>query len=149
MKCIHSIRGILEEKGSQVLTVSPDTRVFDALGLMAEHDIGAVVVMEDGQPVGMFSERDYARKVILQGKSSRGIAVREVMQTPVLSVHPGQTIDECMSIMTYSRVRHLPVIDGERMVGLVSIGDMVKWLISAQDDTIHQLENYIEGKYPA
>jgi CBS domain-containing protein len=149
MKHPHSIRGILAEKGTQVLTVSPETRVFDALALMAEQDVGALVVVADGKPVGMFSERDYARKVILQGKSSKQIEVREIMSTPPQCITPKHTVDECMSIMTHRRVRHLPVLEDDRMVGIVSIGDMVKWIISAQEDTIEQLENYITGKYPA
>ena len=149
MKYSHSIRGVLAEKGTQVLTVSPQTRVYDALALMAEHDVGALVVVADGKPVGMFSERDYARKVILQGKSSKQIEVREIMSILPQGVTPMHTVDECMSIMTHRRVRHLPVLEDDRMVGIVSIGDMVKWIISAQEDTIGQLENYITGKYPA
>jgi len=149
MKYSHSIRGVLAEKGTQVLTVSPETRVYDALALMAERDVGALVVVADGKPVGMFSERDYARKVILQGKSSKQIEVREIMSIPPLCVTPKHTVDECMSIMTHRRIRHLPVVEDDRMVGIVSIGDMVKWIVSAQVDTIEQLENYITGKYPA
>jgi CBS domain-containing protein len=149
MRCFHSIRGILAQKGTQVLTVSPESRVYEALALMAERDVGGLVVVEDGKPVGMFTERDYSRRVILQGKSSKLITVREIMTTPVQCITPRHTVDDCMSIMTYSRVRYLPVLEGGRMVGIVSIGDMVKWIISAQDDTIHQLENYITGQYPA
>lgn len=149
MKYSHSIRGVLAEKGTQVLTVSPETRVYDALAMMAERDVGALVVVANGKPVGVFSERDYARKVILQGKSSKQIEVREIMSSPPECVTPEHSVDQCMSIMTNRRVRHLPVLEDGRMVGIVSIGDMVKWIISDQVDTIEQLENYITGKYPA
>jgi CBS domain-containing protein len=149
MKYSHSIQGVLAAKGTRVLTVAPETRVYNALALMAEQDVGALVVVTDGKPVGMFSERDYARKVILQGKSSKQIEVREIMSVPPRCVTPKNTVDECMSIMTHRRVRHLPVLEGDRMVGIISIGDMVKWIISAHEDTIEQLENYITGKYPA
>jgi len=149
MKYSHSIQGVLAEKGTQVLMVSPETRVYDALALMAEQDVGALVVVADGKPVGMFSERDYARKVILQGKSSKQIEVREIMSVSPPCVTPKHSVDDCMSIMTNLRVRHLPVLENGRMVGLVSIGDMVKWIISSREDTIEQLENYITGKYPA
>jgi CBS domain-containing protein len=149
MKFPHSIAGILAEKGPQVHTVTPETRVFDALLRLAEHDVGALVVVEGHHPIGIFSERDYARKVILHGKASRQIEVREVMTSPIQCVTPRQTVEECLGMMTYRRVRHLPVLDDGRLAGLVSIGDLVKWIISAQEDAIHQLENYISGKYPA
>jgi CBS domain-containing protein len=149
MKYSHSVRGVLAGKGTRVLTVSPESSVYDALALMAEHDVGALVVVADGKPVGIFSERDYARKVILQGKASKQLQVREIMTSPPQCVTPKHTVDECMSIMTRRRVRHLPVLEDDRMVGIVSIGDMVKWIISDQEDTIGQLENYITGKYPA
>jgi CBS domain-containing protein len=146
MKFPHTIRGVLKEKGNQVWTISPTTRVYDALALMAEKNIGALVVVEDGRPLGVFSERDYARKVILHGKSSKQLEVREIMTSPARCVGPQDTIDECMSTMTYSRVRHLPVLEDDRLVGIVSLGDMVRWIISLQEDTIHQLEDYIRGK---
>lgn len=150
MKFPSSIAGILSDKGTEVLTVSPQARVFDALLSLAEHDVGALVVVDaDGRPVGIFSERDYARKVILHGKASRQIEVREVMTSPIQCVTPKQTVEECMRIMTLRRVRHLPVLEDGRLVGIVSIGDMVKAIISTQEDTIHQLEDYIAGKYPA
>jgi CBS domain-containing protein len=149
MKLADTVNSILGSKGRQVWSVSPDTSVFDALAIMADHEIGALLVISDNQPVGIFSERDYARKVILQGKSSKMLQVREIMAGPVISVAPHNTVDDCMNVMTASRIRHLPVVDKDRVVGIVSIGDLVKWIISAQDDTIHQLENYITGKYPA
>jgi len=150
MKLPTSVAGILALKGTQVLTVTPQTRVFDALVLMAEHDVGALVVVDpDGKPVGVFSERDYARKVILHGKASKQIEVREVMTSPVHCVTPAQSVEECMGTMTFRRVRHLPVLENGRLAGIVSIGDMVKAIISSQEDAIHQLENYIAGKYPA
>ena len=141
----HTIKGILAEKGRQVWSVSPETRVYDALALMAEKDVGALVVVADGKPVGVFSERDYARKVILHGKSSKELHVREIMSSPVLSVTPQQTVDECMTLMTRSHVRHLPVLEDGQVIGIVTIGDMVKWIITAQKDAINQLENYIRG----
>jgi len=149
MKLADTVQSILRSKGGQVWSVSPDTSVFDALAKMADHEIGALLVISDSRPAGIFSERDYARKVILQGKSSKLLQVREIMASPVISVAPHNTVDDCMNLMTANRIRHLPVVDKDRVVGIVSIGDLVKWIISAQDDTIHQLENYITGKYPA
>ena len=149
MKLADTVNSILGSKGQQVWSVSPDTSVFDALAMMADHEIGALLVISDNRPVGIFSERDYARKVILQGKSSKLLEVREIMASPVISVAPHNTVDDCMNVMTASRIRHLPVVDQDRVVGIISIGDLVKWIISAQDDAIHQLENYITGKYPA
>ncbi len=149
MKFADTVNAILRSKGNQVWSVSPEASVYDALAVMAEHEIGALLVISDNQPVGIFSERDYARKVILQGKSSRFLQVREIMTSPVISVAPQHTVDHCMSLMTASRIRHLPVVDKDRLAGVVSIGDLVKWIITAQDETIHQLENYIAGKYPA
>lgn len=150
MKLFTTIAGILSAKGSDVLTVAPQTRVFDALVRMAEHDVGALLVVDpDGRPLGLFSERDYARKVILHGKASKQIEVREVMTSPVQCVTPAQTVEECMGMMTFRRLRHLPVLENGRLAGIVSIGDLVKAVISSQEEAIHQLENYIEGKYPA
>jgi len=149
MMTSHAISAVLAEKGSDVLTVSPQTRVFDALVIMAQADVGALVVVEDGRPVGMFSERDYARKVILHGKASKQIEIREVMTQPIRTISPRDTVEDCMALMTVRRIRHLPVLENDRLIGIVSIGDMVKWTLSAQEDTIHELENYISGKYPA
>lgn len=137
---------LLRAKGNEVLTVSPDAPVFAALGLMAERNVGALLVVEGGRLVGIFSERDYARKVILKGKSSKETLVREVMSANVLYVRPRHTIEECMALMTEKRVRHLPVLEGERLAGVISIGDIVKEIIAEQGFMIEQLQNYITGR---
>lgn len=136
---------ILLSKSSDVWSIEPDASVFQALERMAEKDIGALPVIEAGRIVGIFSERDYARNVVLKGRSSRETPVRELMRSPVLYVRPEQTIDDCMALMTRKRVRHLPVLKGEELIGIVTIGDVVKQIISEQDHTIEQLENYIRG----
>lgn len=136
---------ILQGKGNQLWSVSPDTLVYDALKLMAEKNLGAVLVVEQGKLVGIFSERDYARKVILMGKSSKEIPVKEIMTEEVLFVRPNHSIEECMALMTNKRIRHLPVLEGDQLVGVISIGDIVKAIISEQEYTIKQLENYITG----
>jgi CBS domain-containing protein len=136
---------ILKEKGNQIWSVSPDTTVFDALNLMAEKNLGAVLVIEGGKIAGIFSERDYARKVILKGKSSKETPVKEIMTEDVLFVRPNHSIEECMALMTDKHIRHLPVLDGEQLVGVISIGDVVKAVISDQEYTIKQLENYVTG----
>jgi CBS domain-containing protein len=115
---------------------------------MSQKSIGAILVMTSGRLVGFLSERDYARKVILKGKSSRDTQIREIMSVPVITVTPGDTVDECMRIMTGNRIRHLPVMEGDRVIGIVSIGDLVKWIVSAQEEMIHHLHNYISGGYP-
>ena len=140
-----NVRHILQEKGGQLWSVSPETIVFDALQLMAEKNCGALVVMEGDRLVGIFSERDYARKIILKGRKSRETAVSEIMSAEVTSVHPSQSVDECMSLMTEKRIRHLPVLDQDKLLGVISIGDVVKAVISEREFTIKQLENYITG----
>jgi CBS domain-containing protein len=142
---MRTIRQVLEEKGSEVITIEPDASVYRAIEIMAENGIGALVVMEGDRPVGLISERDYARKVILKGRSSRDTETRKVMATHVYCVRPDQTVEECMALMTDKRVRHLPVIEDDRMVGIVSIGDLVKSIITDQQFIIEQLEHYIIG----
>lgn len=144
---MKTIRQLLEgkAKGREVFSVAPDALVFGALKLMAEKDVGALVVIEGGRLAGIISERDYARKVILHGKSSHDIRVREIMTGKVFTVHPGQTVADCMALMTDKRIRHLPVTEGERLIGLLSIGDLVKEVIADQEQTIKQLESYIHS----
>ncbi len=136
---------VLDRKGHEVLTVDPDATVLDAIGKMSEHDVGAVVVLEDGRPAGIFTERHYARNVFLKGRSSPKTAIRDVMERSVICVRPDSTVDEAMAIMTDRRVRHLPVLERDRMVGIVSIGDLVKSKIADQKFTIDQLIHYIHG----
>ncbi|HEY7760727.1 MAG TPA: CBS domain-containing protein [Burkholderiales bacterium] len=140
---MKTVRQIIEAKAHKVLSVSPDATVYDALMLMAERDVGALVVMDGEHLVGIFSERDYARKVILFGKASKDTTVREIMTDKVLCVRPEQTMDQCMALMTDKRVRHLPVLDHKHVIGVISIGDVVKEVISEQQFLIEQLEQYI------
>jgi CBS domain-containing protein len=141
---MKTLKQLLEERPRAPLAVSPDDSVFSALELMAKHDIGAVLAMHDGQLAGIFSERDYARKVILLGKSSKETLVREIMTEKVLYALPGQTTDQAMALMTEKHIRHLPVLDAnKKLVGMVSIGDLVKETISQQAFLIQQLEQYI------
>lgn len=138
-QCLHI-------KGHAVWSVGSDKSVYEALQIMAEKDIGALLVVDEGKLVGIFSERDYARKVILYGKSSKETLVGEIMTPRVYYVHPEQSLEDCMALMTEKHVRHLPVLDGERLVGVISIGDVVKAIISEQKFVIEQLENYITGE---
>jgi CBS domain-containing protein len=142
MKTVHQL---LESKGRAIVSVSPDAKVIDALRVMADREIGAVLVVDEERLVGIMSERDYARKVVLKGKSSQETHVREIMTERVIYVRPQQTVPECMAVMTNKRVRHLPVLDGDRLVGVLSLGDLVKETISEQEFIIQQLENYIHG----
>src|SRR5690606_19350931 len=136
---------LLDAKGSNVYSVSPDASVLDAIGLMAERHIGAVVVMKGPRLAGILSERDYARKVVLKGRSSTSTAVHEIMSTPVITVSPAQTVDDAMRLMTTHRIRHLPVVRDGAVAGIVSIGDLVKSVIEEQRHTIEDLKNYIQG----
>jgi CBS domain-containing protein len=140
---MKTLKQLLEAKGGNVYSIMPDARVFDALKLMADKSVGALIVMEGGRLAGIISERDYARKVILHGKSSHDLQVRDIMTSKVISVHPGQTVEECMALMTEKRIRHLPVTEGELLIGVLSIGDLVKEVIAEQRQTIEQLESYI------
>lgn len=140
-----TVRSVLQSKGSDIWSTTPDTLVFDALKVMAEKNVGALLVMESNQLIGIFSERDYARKVALKGESSHNIAIRNVMTSGLISVTPDQSIEDCMALMTGKHIRHLPVLENSKLVGLISIGDIVKAIISQHEDTIKQLENYITG----
>ena len=142
---MKTLRQLLQAKGGVVHSIAPDARVIDALKLMADKDIGALVVIDGGRLAGILSERDYARKVILKGKSSHDIPVREIMTEKVVTVNPDETVEACMGLMTSKRVRHLPVSEGDRLIGLLSIGDLVKEVIAAQEQTIKELESYIHG----
>lgn len=146
---VENVHLILKNKGSQIWSLAPDATVYEAISTMAEKNVGALLVVSEGKLVGIISERDYARKVILKDKSSRKTLVGDIMTSPVITVTPGHTLDECMQIMTDNRIRHLPVLEGEKLVGAISIGDLVKAIISTQAETIQQLDNYITGKYPA
>jgi CBS domain-containing protein len=148
MNLIDSVRFVLKQKGQSVWAVSPDACVYDAIEIMAEKHVGALMVVSEEKLVGVVSERDYARKVILQGKSSKETQVKEIMTSPAISVTPDQTVEESMRIMTDKHLRHLPVVEGGIILGVVSIGDLVKWMLSAQQQTISQLHNYINSQYP-
>jgi CBS domain-containing protein len=148
MDLVDTVRLVLKRKGQDVWHISPDACVYDAIEIMANKYVGALLVVSEGNLIGVISERDYARKVILQGKLSTQTQVREIMTSPAISVTPEQTVQDCMRIMTDKHIRHLPVIEDGKILGVVSIGDLVKWMISAQQQTISQLHDYISSKYP-
>ena len=147
MNSIGKIHEILNHKGATVWSIAPDALVFDAIQMMADKNVGALLVTDHGKLVGIISERDYTRKVALKGKSSKQTRVKEILSNQIVQVTPAHTVEECLRLMTDHRIRHLPVIEGDKIKGVISIGDLVNWIISAQTSTIHQLETYITG-YP-
>jgi len=146
MKVLDTVELIIREKQGEMWSISPDATVYEALEIMSDKEVGALLVLERGHVVGILSERDYARKIILKNRSSRDTKVREIMNAPAVTVSPACTVDEAMQLMTDRRIRHLPVVDSVgRLLGIISIGDLVKWTITSHEKTIEQLQNYITG----
>ncbi len=142
---MKTIKDLLGNKGQEIWSVGPDATVYQAIELMADKGVGALMVMDEERPAGIISERDYARKVILQGRSSKDTSVREIMTSRLIHTSPDRSVEECMTLMTTNKIRHLPVMEADQLVGIVSIGDLVKATISDQQSTIEQLERYISG----
>ena|SRR5579862_748950 len=149
MDITDPVSKILNEKGSQVWSIPPDALVYDAIATLSERNIGALPVTDGGKLVGVISERDYTRKVVLKGRSSKTTTVREVMSPDPVYATPTDSVEDCMRVMTEERVRHLPVVEDGKMIGIISIGDLVNWIILAQGAHIEQLQRYITGEYPA
>ena len=149
MKTTDTVEQVLKQKAvNKVLSVDPEQTVWDALQMMSDNDVGALLVCSKKKLDGIFSERDYARKCVLLGHHSKETKVSEIMTSPVTTVTPQNTVDDCMTLMTQRHIRHLPVMDGDKVIGIVSVGDMVKWVISGQEQVIEQLQSYIAGSYP-
>lgn len=144
---MKNVRDVLREKGSAVYSIGPDDTVYDALKLMAERNVGALAVFEGDRIVGIISERDYARKIVLQHKLSKDTQVREIMTVEVITVTPSVDLEECMEIFTEKRLRHLPVVENDRVIGIISMGDVVKGIIGHKEDLIEHLEGYIKGHH--
>ena len=146
---METVRSMLRHKGSDIFWVTPEATVYEAVAMMADKSVGALLVLSGGKLAGIVSERDYARKVILKGKHSHEMQVKEIMTSPVFTVSPGHSVEDCMRVITAHRIRHLPVMEEDALVGIISIGDLVRSIISAQAHAIDQLSGYIEGRYPA
>jgi CBS domain-containing protein len=149
MEIVGNVEEILKRKGNAVYSVAPTATVFDAIKRLAEVNIGALLVMEEGKLLGVFSERDYTRKVALQGRDSRVTPVKDIITNRLFTVSPSTTVSECLRLMVDNRIRHLPVVQEGQVIGVVSIGDLVNWIISSQSAAIEQLQSYIAGGYPA
>ena len=148
MDLVDTVRLVLKHKDQNVWHISPEASVYNAIEIMADKHVGALLVISEGKLVGVVSERDYARKVILQGKSYKETQVKEIMTSPAIFMTPEETVQDCMRIITNNHIRHLLVVEKEQILGVVSIGDLVKWMISAQEETISQLHSYISSTYP-